>query len=122
MYHMQGLQGPYKLIGAEIHRVVPEKKPGAFAVGICDARGTFIPRVAGMSSNNIAARLCQETEHHAYFKVRVTNSAKEAFNEWCFLYHLYCGDKKAALCTLEDPSHPQHPTEESWKCPVCHTR
>ncbi|MFA7201838.1 MAG: hypothetical protein WC099_02505 [Candidatus Paceibacterota bacterium] len=119
MEHIHGLSGPYILTVQEIARVAQLKKPGAFAFGSLDERGTFIPRVLGMSSMNVSQRLREGIGTYTYFKVRYTSSAHDAFCEWCCIYHMFCSETS---CPLEKREHPEHPQEESWKCPVCHAR
>ena len=123
MRHIQKLlAGPFCLTTAEIERIAPHKKSGVFALGICDEKGTFIPRVVGISCNDVSHRLRESVEKtYTHFEMLYTDTAKEAFEEWCFIYHSYCGDG-GKICTLEDRVHPQHPGEESWKCPICHIR
>lgn len=119
MEHTHGLSGPYILTAQEIAKVATLKKPGAFAFGLLDERGTFVPRVLGMSSTNVSHRLCEGIDKYSHFKIRYTDSAKDAFFEWCTLYHLFCN---GPTCPLEKREHPEHPQEESWKCPICHAR
>ncbi len=119
MEHIHGLSGPYVLSEQEIKRIARFKKPGAFAFGLLDEKGTFIPRVLGMSGTDISRRLHEGLEKYSHFKVRYTDSAKQAFYAWCEIYHAFCN---GTICPLERREHPEHPQEESWKCPICHAR
>ena len=115
------LLGPYLLTEENIALVSRSKNPGVFAFGNLDEQKTFIPHVLGMSNVSVGRRLHEGMDTFSHFKIYYTHTAHEAFSQWCVLYHSFCGDDEM-LCSLLDRTHPQHPTEESWKCPVCHAR
>jgi hypothetical protein len=108
-----GLRGPYTLNNSTIDEKVTETSAGAYALGLVNSDGAFVPKYVGRSDDDINARLKDWIgKNYSHFKFEYYSSAKAAFEKECDLYHDW---KKQ----LDNEQHPDRSNGTNWKCPRC---
>lgn len=107
-----GLYGPYELDDDTVATM--GSKPGAYALGSVDQRGTFHVSYVGRADRDLKKRLGDHIGSYASFKAAVYETAEAAFDKECTLYH-----------DFDPPSntiHPASPAGSNRLCPVCYPR
>jgi hypothetical protein len=120
------MNGPYDFNNDSININVTKVSGGNYALGFVDKDSdNFHVTYVGRSDSNVKDRLkkqLSETKNiisryetnNISFKYSYASSPKEAFEKECFNYHNFVRSKK-----LSNGVHPEKPTDENWKCPVC---
>jgi hypothetical protein len=106
-----GLFGSYPLTAESINRHVRGISPGAYALGYVNQKGIFNVVRVGRSDDDLNTRLHKYVGDYKSFKYGFFNTAKEAFEKECRLYH-----------DFEPPDnkiHPDRPDGTNYCCPVC---
>ena len=107
-----GLFGPYPLTQKGVSDNVVGKGPGAYALGQTNNNGEFVVQYVGRSDDDLAKRLQDHTpEHYQQFKYGFLQTAKDAFEKECRLFH----DFKPP----DNKVHPARPRNANWSCPAC---
>ncbi len=107
------MQGPYRLNIKTIDEKVSKISSGNYAIGRRNENGTFLFRVIGRANKDLNSKLkswLNKTDK-PLFKFRYSESAHEAFNTECVIYHDFA--KKGKI------KHPKRPATTDWKCPRC---
>jgi hypothetical protein len=110
MPELADLYGPYPLHPGPIRDLLI-LSPGAYVLGDSDAGG-FHPRCVGRSDSDIAARLREFVGFYSEFKFAYCDSAREAFERECRLYHEFAA-------SLDSGLHPSRRAHSDWRCPHC---
>jgi hypothetical protein len=105
------LYGPYPLRQDTIKDLVILASPGTYVLGETNARG-FHPRCVGRSDFDVAAGIREFVGFYAEFKFAYCDSARQAFESECLLYHQFAPKLDTAL-------HPSRQAYSSWRCPRC---
>ena len=90
---------------------IPEKSPGAFVLG-SGSDGDFQATFVGRSDSDLNASLKLHVGTYTHFRFGYSESAREAFEYECQLYHAYS--------PRNSRSHPIRPRGVICRCPVCH--
>jgi len=106
-----GLFGPFDLTAQVIDARIPFSLPGAYLLGPAEPLnpGAVIPRYAGRSDDDVAARLKRHVGAYPKFLYDTFPTALLAFEKECGLYH-----------TFNPPDnivHPARPQGTRLKCP-----
>lgn len=105
------LEGPFRLTVDEIDSAIGTKTAGTFAIGHVDHLGRFVVQHVGRSDSDVRAQLRNKIGAEPYFKHLCFETAKEAFEKECELFHAF-----------QPPGnflHPERPPGTDWKCPCC---
>ncbi len=94
---------------------VVETAPGAYVLGHTLDNGNFSIRYVGRSDDDLNGRLKDHVGKYKQFKGGYMNSASEAFQKECHLYHDFGG----AEGKLDNEVHPARPSGSRETCPVC---
>ena len=108
-----GMEGPYRLNFDTIDKKVNRVSSGNYAIGRRSKNGIFLFRVIGRANKDLNSKLKSwlDKTDKPLFKFRFSESAREAFEKECTIYHDFVKDKKI--------KHPRRPTKSDWKCPRC---
>jgi len=104
-----GLLGPFELTNAVIDIKV-KKEIGAYALGYVN-NNTFHVSYVGRDDDDLNRRLKEHVGSYQHFKFRHYNTAKEAYEKECYLYHDFT--------PRDNDIHPAKPDGTNYKCPVC---
>lgn len=105
------LEGPHRLIVDDIDAAIVSRSAGTFAIGHLDHKGRFVVQYVGRSDNDLRTQLRAKIGAEPYFKHRCFETAREAFEKECELFHAF-----------QPPGnflHPERPPGSDWKCPHC---
>jgi hypothetical protein len=107
------LSETFKLSDEAINNIVTKTSPGVYALDKTSS-GPFKPSYVGRSDSDINARLHRWANdgRYKFFQGRYCDSAEEAFEAECQLYH--------ALAPEDNINHPARPNGSNWSCPVCY--
>jgi len=106
-----GLYGPHDLTELSINLNVGGIGPGAYALGYLNDAGNLVVQRVGRSDNDLSNRLHDYIGQYRVFKFAFFNSAKDAFEKECQLYHDFMPE--------DNINHPDRPTATNYSCPVC---
>ena len=106
-----GLYGPYPLRQETVKDLVILALPGTYVLGDTDAGG-FHPRCVGRSDFDVASRIREFVGFYSEFKFAYCDSAHQAFEAECRLYHEFAERLDSAL-------HPSRRAYSAWRCPHC---
>jgi len=109
------LQGPFTLNDTTIDEVVTNTSPGTYVLGYTKTSGTFIVEYVGRSDDDINDRLHDWVGDYRQFKASYFDTAQEAFEKECAIYHDFGGND-----VLDNKIHPDRPVNTSWECSRCH--
>ena len=105
-----GLYGPHPLEADSINAFAKGVGPGAYALGRVDSEGRFLVSRVGRSDSDLNKRLHDHEGDYSQFKFAFYDTAKQAFERECQLYHDF------------DPPdnhvHPARPAGTNYSCPV----
>jgi len=109
-----GLSGPYRLVDYEINQNI-DRCPGTYVLGYINQENLFAIKYVGRSDIDLNKRLHDWIgENYSSFKASCFNTAKEAFNRECQIYHDFGGSER-----LDNKEHPDRPDNANWECPIC---
>ncbi|MTD93389.1 hypothetical protein GIW81_03445 [Hyphomicrobium sp. xq] len=111
MLKNSGLSGPCALTYADINRNVQQGRPGNYVAGDLNEHGGITVERAGRSDHDVHGRLQDYIGVYRYFKFGYAQSAREAFEKECRLYHDFDPPDNAI--------HPDRPNGTNWMCPCC---
>lgn len=106
------MNGPYSLDEPTIDAAIRKESAGNFVLG-SENKGTFEIEYVGRSDSDLNAALkeMEEESECPKFKFSYADSAEEAFEKECHLYH----DIDPHL----NEGHPERPDQTHWECPRC---
>lgn len=107
------LSNPFQLTDEVIDAKVTKTSPGVYVLD-ATTDGTFKNHYVGRSDNDLNARLHKWAAggKYKYFRASYCDSAKEAFEAECELFH--------ALAPPDNTNHPARPNGSNWACPRCY--
>jgi hypothetical protein len=105
------LVGPFPLVTGQIDAEIQEKCPGAYVLG-SGASDDFRASFVGRSDSDLNASLKEHVGAYTHFRFGYSESAREAFEYECQLYHAYS--------PRHSRMHPIRPRSVICRCPVCH--
>ncbi len=111
MAGVSGLKGSFPLTEDEIKKHIKYKVPGVFTLGTVNDDGKYQTLYVGSAHRDLAETLKKCLRQTPRFKFQLFDSAEDAFNKECELYHLF---RLAA-----NKVHPPVPPLEAWRCPEC---
>lgn len=103
------LSGPHDLDFEGLHRLLPARRVGVFALGRVDAAGTFRVERVGRAHNDLREELRALIGCGNQFKYALADSARAAFDQECELFH-----------RLRPPGNFIHPGRPAWADWTCH--
>jgi len=103
----------HELTPERVREEVPENRPGFYRLGHI-INGRFLTSYVGRSDTCVRNRLYQHASFgwYTHFKVRPTDSARQAFHSECLFYHL----KKEGTT---NQVHPARPEGTELQCLYC---
>ncbi len=106
------LSDVFALTHEKIDATVTRTSPGVYVLDATSS-GPFKASYVGRSDTDLNARLHSwEGGKYKFFKGRYCETAKEAFETECELYH--------TLAELDNTNHPARPSGSTWVCPRCY--
>jgi hypothetical protein len=84
-----GLHGNYGLTNENIDRVVIGIGPGAYVLGNNTNQNSLSILYSGRADDDLAKRLKQHVGKYLFFQYGFTNTAQEAYEKECYLYHTF---------------------------------
>jgi hypothetical protein len=105
------LSDVFALTDDTIDAKVTKTSPGVYVLDATSS-GPFTASYVGRSDSDLNARLHDWVGKYKYFKARYCDSAKEAFEAECELFH--------ALSPKGNTNHPARPSGSNWVCPRCY--
>jgi hypothetical protein len=109
------MDGPFLLVPDKVDEVVPAMQPGTFALGYV-ADKNFVVVLIGRSDTDLNAELKDWVFRKSdciFFKYKLAQTAKEAFDKECTCYHDFGPDE------LKNDKHPERMENTDWKCMRC---
>ncbi len=105
-----GLHGPHPLTHDSVDRAVRGTGPGAYALGHVGSNDVFYVTYVGRSDTNLNKRLHEHIGAYKEFKFGLYDTAKQAFEKECELYHDFN--------QTDNDVHPARPVGTNYRCPV----
>lgn len=107
-----GLKGSFRLSRSQIDAQVSSVSPGIFALGQRSADGAkFTIWRVGRSDADLCRHLHKYVGKYSFFKFDYAESASEAFERECDLFHRFSPQ--------DNRTHPTRPMGTRWRCPRC---
>lgn len=114
-FTLNELFGPFVYDKATINAKIPDNVKGNYILGNIDDKGEFEARYIGRADKNLKERIGHELGVYSYFFFSIAESARDAFNQECLMWHLGGEDKE-----LDNKIHPDKPDNdhaaECWMC------
>jgi hypothetical protein len=105
------LAGPFKLTNSNLSIQIRRGILGAYVLGPLRMDGHLTVRLIGRSDTDLAAALRSQVERYEAFGFARAESALEALEIECRLFHHFE--------PADNPGHPEQPADSDWKCPIC---
>ncbi len=105
------LAGPFKLTNSNLSIQLRRGILGAYVLGPLRADGHLTVRLTGRSDTDLAAALRSHVERYEAFGFARAESALEALQLECLLFHHFE--------PADNPGHPEKPADSGWTCPIC---
>jgi hypothetical protein len=106
-----GLFGPHDLTERVIDEIATSKSIGNYACGYVNDASVFIVSYTGRSDSDLNGRLKQHVGKYKKFKYGYMQTAKDAFEKECSIYHDFSPP--------DNQVHPARPANTSLTCPRC---
>ncbi|MBZ5728790.1 MAG: hypothetical protein LAP87_27895 [Acidobacteriia bacterium] len=107
-----GLSGPFALSASAIDQEISKTSAGVYALDQSHDSGAFHISYVGRSDTDLNQRLHEHVGKYKRFKYEYYDSAQDAFEKECALYHDFNPPSRI--------SHPARLKGSGWKCPRCH--
>jgi hypothetical protein len=102
----------FPLTSSSVAETVTKTAPGVFIMGQ-SIDGSFHVKYVGWDERDVASALKFQVGLFNRYKFEYAETAEEAFEKACILYHMFLPAKNKA--------HPERPTARDIECPMCDT-